>query len=158
MKRIAILILILISSLAMTSCTSVLAIMYLKSQYDSSEHGSNSRVYFGDGVDATDDGESTKITLDGLTGKSIVRIPCPDNFEGHVYYSASITEGSITVYSDLGSPLDTEPLFELSSASGCMIGSKETDKDRAGITLVIDAENAAVGEILIGFIKLTDEG
>lgn len=100
-------------------------------------------------VEKTD--ECTKITLDNFEGKKKIEIVHDSPNEGGLYYSTNITDGSVTVFYDQGWLWDAYELFTASKDTNSIGGGYYIDSSTSKITIIIEAEQKASGEILLGF-------
>ena len=100
-------------------------------------------------VEQTD--ECTKITLDNFSGTKKIEISHDSPNEGGLYYSTNITNGSVTVFFDQGWLWDADELFTASKDTNSIGGGYYIDNNTSKITVIIEAEQKASGEILLGF-------
>ena len=103
------------------------------------------------GVDVEQSNEYTKIILDNFEGKKKIEIPHESPNESGLYYSTSITSGSVTVSCDQGLLWDTDELFTADTDNNLTDGGYYIDSSTSKITIIIDSNSSVTGEIYIGF-------
>ena len=103
------------------------------------------------GVEVEQSNEYTKITLDQFKGKTKVEIPHNSPNEGGLYYSTSITSGSVTLSYDQGLLWNAEELLTADADNNLTDGGAYIDSGTSTITIILEAAQEVSGEILLGF-------
>ncbi len=91
-----------------------------------------------------------KIILDHIEGKRKIELKHTNPGECSLYYTTDITEGSINVSYDPGFLWDPLQLFTAASDTNTN-GGTYIDSSIKKVTIIIDAPQAASGEILLCF-------
>ena len=106
---------------------------------------------FVNGVSVVQLNEHVMIKLDDFVGEKRIEIPHESPNESGIYYSVSITSGSMTAYYDQGWLWEAEPLFEASAGDSFADGGNYVDSNTTKITVILKSDSAVSGEIFIGF-------
>ena len=106
---------------------------------------------FVNGVSVVQLNEHVMIKLDDFVGEKRIEIPHESPNESGIYYSVSITSGSMTAYYDQGWLWEAEKLFDASEGDSFADGGHYVDSSTTKITVILTSESAVSGEIFIGF-------
>ena len=106
---------------------------------------------FVNGVSVVQLNEHVMIKLDDFVGEKRIEIPHESLNESGIYYSVSITSGSLTAYYDQGWLWEAESLFEASAGDSFADGGHYVDSNTTKITVILKSDSAVSGEIFIGF-------
>ena len=88
-------------------------------------------------------------TLEHFDGRYKTKLERLKKGEGTIYFSATLSEGEINVYYDLGLIWEKELLFS-ASAGEPIVGVGGYLED-SSVTVIIDAVSPATGEIILDF-------
>ena len=111
---------------------------------------SSCRIFVG-GVAVERFDEHVWIRLDGFVGEKRIEFPHENPNESGIYYSVSITNGSLSVYYDQGWLWEPEKLFDASAGDSFADGGNYVDGNTAKITVILKSDSEVSGEIFIAF-------
>ena len=101
------------------------------------------------GVQKQTEENRTVFTLEHFDGRYKTKLERLKKGEGTIYFSATLSEGEINVYYDLGLIWEKELLFS-ASAGEPIVGVGGYLED-SSVTVIIDAVSPATGEIILDF-------